>query len=340
MLQGTVLRSFIQLHTQKVSPDQMRVAAYLNERAEKIHSRVLSALVLRVQEDPFAKVKKMLRDLISRLQEEATEETQHKAWCDTELTENERVRNTRSAKVESLTAQIDNLKSSISQAAQKVADLTQQLSDEAANVAKATKIRQQDKKVNEATIADAQEAQAALNQAITILKEFYNQASQATALMQNQKKKQRQTPEIFEGAYTGMGGQSGGVVAMLEVIQSDFARLESSTRAAEQTAEQDFTKQMSESAIFKSQTGTDIQHLNHQKQIRSQQQLDAENDLMTTQKELTAANNYYDKLKPSCLEAGESYDERVRRRQEEIQSLQEALRILNGEDMAVLQQMD
>ena len=48
-------------------------------------------------------------------------------------------------------------------------------------------------------------------------------------------------------------------------------------------------------------------------------------DLDATQKELDAALAYYEKLKPSCVDAGLSYEERVKMREEEIQSLQEAL---------------
>merc|ERR1719506_2877659 len=58
------------------------------------------------------------------------------------------------------------------------------------------------------------------------------------------------------------------------------------------------------------------------------------NDLEGTQKELDAALAYYEKLKPSCIDADVSYEDRVARRKEEIESLQEALKILNGEDIA------
>ena len=37
-------------------------------------------------------------------------------------------------------------------------------------------------------------------------------------------------------------------------------------------------------------------------------------------------------VRRSCVDAGVSYEDRVARRKEEIESLQEALRILNGKD--------
>jgi len=47
---------------------------------------LLSLVSQRVAADPFTKVKKMIKDLISKLMEESTSETEHKGWCDTELT--------------------------------------------------------------------------------------------------------------------------------------------------------------------------------------------------------------------------------------------------------------
>ena len=40
-----------------------------------------------------------------------------------------------------------------------------------------------------------------------------------------------------------------------------------------------------------------------------------------------------EKLKPDCVDAGVSYEDRVERRKEEIASLQEALKILSGDDI-------
>merc|ERR1719263_1052114 len=54
-------------------------------------------------------------------------------------------------------------------------------------------------------------------------------------------------------------------------------------------------------------------------------------DLEQAQKQLDAALDYYEKLKPSCLNTGVSFETRVQRREEEIQALKEALEILNGE---------
>ena len=49
--------------------------------------------------------------------------------------------------------------------------------------------------------------------------------------------------------------------------------------------------------------------------------------MKSTQVELDAAVDYDEELKPSCVDAGVSYEERVARRKEEIESLQEALKI-------------
>merc|ERR1711935_998855 len=109
-----------------------------------------------------------------------------------------------------------------------------------AAMAEATQLRQQEKAKNTETISDSKEAQTAVARALTVLQEFYARAAEATAFVQQQPV----APEIFDAPYKGMQAENGGVVGMLEVIQSDFARLEADTSAAETAAQQQYDKFM------------------------------------------------------------------------------------------------
>merc|ERR1719460_3608747 len=322
--------SFLQLSVGSKNPSQARVAEFLREKGSAINSRVLSALAVRVAEDPFVKVKKMIKDLIVRLMEEANEEAEHKGWCDTELSTNEQTRKEKTAAVETLHAEIDELSASIAKLTQDITDLTAEIAELDKAVAEATEIRESEKAENTQTIKDAQEAQTAVSQAVTVLKEFYEKAGEATALLQGQK----QGPEIFDEPYKGMQSENGGVLGMLEVIASDFARLETDTKAAEAEAQDSFDKFSSESAVNRAANSKDVEHKTTKKTNQESALTAKKADLEGTQKELDAALAYYDKLKPSCVDAGVSYEDRVARRKEEIESLQEALRILNGEELA------
>merc|ERR1719272_2800241 len=205
---------------------------------------------MRVADDPFKKVKKMIKDLIVKLMEEANEEAEHKGWCDTELSTNEQTRKEKTEAVETLHAEIDQLQASIAKLTEDISELTKAVAELDAAMAKATKLRTEEKATNTETISDSQEAQTAVAQALTVLKEFYAKAAEATAFVQAE-------PEIFDKAYKGMGGESGGVVGMLEVIESDFARLESETKASEATAQKEYDEFMTDSKVDKSSKTTD-----------------------------------------------------------------------------------
>jgi len=101
--------AFAQLRSDLNMQAKMRVVSYLNKRSKQLNSRVLSTLAVRASEDPFNKVKKMIKDLITRLMEEANDEAEHKGWCDTELSTNEQTRKEKTEAVETLHAEIDML---------------------------------------------------------------------------------------------------------------------------------------------------------------------------------------------------------------------------------------
>merc|ERR1712196_175195 len=156
----------------KLSNDenQWKAVEYLKMRATQLNSRILSQLVQQsatagVSADPFKKVKKMIKDLIVRLMEEANEEAEHKGWCDTELATNEATRKEKTQAVETLHAEIDQLESSITKLTEDIASLTEAVAALDAAVAKATSVREEEKATNAVTVKDAKAAQTATAQA-------------------------------------------------------------------------------------------------------------------------------------------------------------------------------
>merc|ERR1719335_1529962 len=295
-------------------PSQNRVQSYLMAQGQKLNSNILSALAVRVNADPLAKVKKMIQDMVYKLMEEANEEAEHKGFCDTEMGTNKNSRDQKSSKVEELTASIEEMTAQAEVLTSEAAALTDDVTALDLAVSEATSQRSDESAKNQQTIADAVAAKEAVQSALKVLKDFYEGAASF----------------IQTGMTTGSKGAEG-IMGMLEVILSDFERLESETTSDEETAAAAHTKFLRTSKKTKAVTSTDIKHKQTEVQRLESETAESKKELKITQEELDAALAYFEKLKPSCVEAGESYEERVARRKEEIESLQDAMKILSGE---------
>merc|ERR1712176_630029 len=179
------------------------------------------------------------------------------------------------------------------------------------------------------------EAQTAVEAATAVMKDFYAKAAEATAFTQ-QRGPAGEAPETFDEPYKGMGGEGGNIVAFLEVILSDFNRLESETAASEASEQDEYEKFMAESKKDKALKENESKHKANKKTDQESALHTAEEELKTNQERLDKANAYYDKLKPTCVDSGITYEERVKQREAEIQSLEEALKILAGQDLPTL----
>jgi len=298
--------SLAQLRSAGQSPMQKQVAQFLSDRAQKSNSKILALMASRVAEDPFKKIKKMIEDMVSKLMEEANEEAEHKGFCDTEMGTNKATRDTKTEEVEKLSALIEALTSDIAMLGKEAAELSDEITAIDTAVAKATAIRSEETAKNTATVADAKVASEATARATQVLKDFYGSTDNSAA----------------------QSSSSTGVLGMLEVIMSDFVRLETETTAAEDRAAEEFTKFTRDSSQSKAVKSTDMKHKLNSKTTKQGDLEEAKKDLKGTQEELDSAEEYFEKLKPSCVEAGESYEERKARREEEIESLKDALKIL------------
>jgi seryl-tRNA synthetase len=258
----------------------------------------------------------MIQDMVYKLMEEANEEAEHKGFCDTEMGTNKNTRDQKSSKVEELTASIKEMTAQAELLTSEAAALTDDVTALDMAVSEATTQRNEESLKNKQTIADAVAAKEAVQSALKVLNDFYG----ASASL------------IQTGATAGTGSKdAGGIIGMLEVILSDFERLESETTNDEETAADRHTKFLRTSSKTKKVTEADIKYKQTEVQRLTSDTADSKKELKITQEELDAALAYFEKLKPSCVDAGESYEERVARRKAEIESLGDALKILNGE---------
>jgi hypothetical protein len=324
----TLLRSRTQSQNFKIT----RAAQMLTDKAAKLGSQRLSLLAVKVENSAFDKVIGMIKDLITKLQEEAAAEGEHKAWCDGELKENKLTRDAKTEEVDTLSSTVDKLKATLKRLADSIAANSAAMAELDAAMLEATETRQKEKAKNEETIADAKEALEAVAQAMKILKEFYAKAAGGEEFLQGPAE---DAPPSFENeAYGGQQGASKGVIGMMEVIHSDFARLEADTSADEATAAKEFETFMDESAKDKEQKRLDNLDMSRETTAKERDLGATQKDLSQTQEELDAALAYYEKLKPDCIEEQVSFEERAQMRQEEIDSLNEVYTILSGESEA------
>merc|ERR1719146_28775 len=255
-------------------------------------------------------------------------EADHKEFCDGELNENKMTRDSKTSDVNSLTATKERLEAAIAKLTEERSALSDGVAELDAAMAEATAIRQKESNENTAAIKDAKEAQEAVKAALSVLEGFYNKAAKATAFTQA-RGPEHDAPESFNKPYTGMAG--GGVIGMLEVILSDFVRLDQETSSEEAAAAAAFEEFSATSTADKDAKTEELETKRKQKVAAEADLAQTMRDLKSTQKELNAALKYFDKLKPSCLDAGVDFAERTARREEEIASLKDALKTLGEE---------
>merc|ERR1719393_664756 len=295
---------------------RQRVVSFLEKKAALLSSVALKSLASQVESNPFDKVVQMIKDLVEKLKEEAKAEAEHKAWCDEQLHDNKIKREKKTAKVNKLTSAIEALTEDIATMAKKIQTLKEEQVELTMAMSKATTQCDKEKATNTDTMKDAKAGEAATEAALEVLKEFYSTQSFL-----------QQVPEM--AAYKGMTSAKGGVVGMLEVIASDFARLFAETKAAEEAAVSEYDAFMKDATASK-KAKHDLEYKTSLKKDQAEFEKSQQNkDLKATQEELDAALNYQQYLKPLCLEVHVSYEERVARRKEEIQALKEAYAILD-----------
>jgi len=313
-----------------------RAITILTTAAQSLKSGPLALLTMKMAADPFAKVKTLIQGLIERLLKEAADEATHKGWCDTEIGKAEKDREYRQGDTEKLNAAIakqEALKAKLEETAATLEEEIFQLNED---FTEATKMRDEEKANNKKTLKDAKEGLDALKQALTVLKDYYRKAARNKVLIQASPVGEDMGAEGVEGgakgAYKGNQAAATGIIGMLETIKSDFERTLKDTEAEEYQASRDYAKYSQETKVSIATKETGLKQTNNDLELTSSSLVSNLNDLKDTQELLDASLETLEKLRPACVDTGMSYEERVARREAEIEALKKALCVLDEED--------
>mmetsp|Transcript_34735 Transcript_34735/g.79656 ORF Transcript_34735/g.79656 Transcript_34735/m.79656 type:complete len:704 (-) Transcript_34735:60-2171(-) len=310
---------------------QVEIAAVIRNLAKKQQSTELAQLADRVSaviryggksgEDPFAKVKGLISDMIARLEKDASVEASHKAYCDEEQAK------TAAQKAE-LTSDVDALSAKIDKAEAASAELKTEVAEIQKELLALTKLQgEMDKaRVDEhAAFVDAKKdlelGLEGIQEGIRILRDYYAAGEEESLLQQ----------PSMPAAHEMAAGSGKSIIGMLEVISSDFSKNLAAETVAEDEAQTQYERMTQENKITKMTKEQDVKYKTQEAAGLDKAVAEHSADRDGLQTELSAVLEYSEKLVSQCVAKPETYAERQARRTAEIEGLKEALTYLEGE---------
>jgi len=313
---------FLQLKMTTRTADEVKFRAvhFIKRLARKLRSSVLSQLADRMSiassfgssasDDPFAKIKGLINDMIETLMKEAEAEAAKKGYCDKEMSETETKKAELEDEIEGLTTKIDTKTAESKKLKEETAILSKELADLVKSQAEMDKVREEEHDEFVANKAEMEKGLEGIRLALKVLREYYAKADKG---------------------HDAAEGSASGIIGLLEVAESDFDKGLSEMVGEEETAQEEYEKTTKENEVLKATKEQDVKYKTKESKALDTAVAEASEDRSGLRTELDAVLEYYDKIKGECTAKVDSYEEIKKRREEEIAGLKEALAILEGE---------
>jgi len=312
----------------------VEVVNMIKQLAKKEKSAALTQLAGRIAatiryskasgEDPFAKVKSMISEMISKLESDAKSEASHKEYCDKELGETKAKMDDLSSTISRISAKKDKAVAASVKLKGEVQELQAELAVISKSQSEADKLRSEEHSAFVAAKADLEQGVDGVRAALKVLREYY--ANDAAALLQAEQ-------PAAPGTHSKAGGAGGGIIDMLEVIASDFSKSLAAAEIDEDTAAVEYEKTSQMNRVQKSMKEKDVEYKTKEATSLDKSTAEMTSDVESARSELDAIMEYNKGLIGACVAKPETYEERAARRQAEVDGLKEALKILEGQAM-------
>jgi len=304
--------SFLQLGSQlRTRSDLIRaeVVTAVRRLAKQQHSSALAQLSSKIEaamqysslggEDVFAKIKGLISDMITKLEQEAEADATEKAYCDEELAKTE-------AKKQELDSEIDALSTKIDRAASKSAALKEDVKEAQQELAAIAKEQAEMDKLRQEQNADFKVAQADLSlglsgvqAALEKLREYYGGAAAAFVQDDSSFGSYMQQPAP-PAKHTKSSGAGQSIIGILEVCESDFSKNLAAEEQQEADAVEEYETTTQENKITKSTKNQDVKYKTQEFKGLDKEITELSGDKETSNTELAAVMEYYGKIKDHC----------------------------------------
>jgi chromosome segregation ATPase len=282
-------------------------------------------------EDPFVKIKGLIKAMIVKLTKTMEAEAEEKAWCDEQMAKTEEKQTELEDDVAKLTSTIDQASAASATLKDEVAELQSELADLAKLQSEMDKIRAEQNAAYLDAKADYELGLKGVRKALGVLRDYYGGAGSSAFLQGGadlaSMMKQPAKPELH-GKSSGAGGS---IIDILEVCESDFAKNLAQEESTEADALAEYEKTTQENKLTQTTKQQDVKYKTIEFVGLDKEIAQWTSDRKSTQSELDAVNEYYDKVKDKCIAKPETYEERKKKRASEIAGLKEALSILENE---------
>merc|ERR1719387_1745017 len=198
------------------------------------------------------------------------------------------------------------------------------------------KIRQEEKATFTKNEADFKEAEAAVIEAMQVLKDFYGDSvafiqtgfknhAPGDAVDTTTKSPIAVQPPAMGGAKSD---SAGGIMMIMDTMASEFAKTVAELESTEREAQKAYDKLIQDNKVSQATKEAEIKGMESQIEMMKVSASEHQDDIEFNQEELDSILAYIEKLKPTCVGTVMPYEERKKKREEEIEGLKDALQIL------------
>jgi len=321
----TFSKTFSFLQASSISIQRERASALLKEAGNKGDAR-LTTLSLMMKLDSFEKVKKAIDAMVKDLKTQQKDEVKQKDWCVDELAKNQLQAQGKTQEKESKSAELDTMKSTKSQLEGEIQALNAEVAEMQKQIQLASQNREKENKEFQTTVTEQRQTQTLLQQALTVLKAFYEKPPEAEEAFM-QKSEMEPAPEFK--AFKQSSGNFG-VMSMLQQLIADAKAMEAEATFGENKAQEDyeaFAKTTTAAIEAKTKSITDKSEEKAEFEASVVQAKEAKEGVAEELEQLSQENV---DLHESCDFVLQNFEARQSAREDEMDALAEAKAMLAG----------